>query len=121
MSDRANGGHQEKFQDHGPDIELSGLTDSTTSSSPTPSSQHGGIKYGPAPAGGALHAAVDWFRQLLGGDSKASGWAGGFSPVDSEETDPSYPGATQGACRTSAVLRMRAPFSRAASSSLRAA
>ena len=96
MTDRANGGHQEKLQDDGPDIELSGLIDSPARSDTVPDGQHGGIKYGPAPAGGALHAAVDWFRQLLGGDSKASGWAGGFSPVSSEEPDSSDPGATQG-------------------------
>ena len=96
MSDRANGGHQENFQDDGRDIELSGLTDSPARSDTKPNGEHGGIKHGPAPAGGALHRAVDWFRQLLGGSSNASAWAGGFSPVGSEEADPSYPGATQG-------------------------
>ena len=100
MSDRANGGHQEVSQDDGPDIELSGLIDSPGRSDTNPNGQHGGIKYGPALASRALHAAADWAR-LLGGSSKASAWAGGFSPVGSEEADPSYPGATQGALRAS--------------------
>jgi len=109
MSDRASGGHQQNLQGDGPDIELSGLIDSPASSDTHSNSEHGGIKYGPAPAGGTLHGAVDWFRQLLGGFPKTPGWAGGFSPVDSEESDPSYPGATQGGCRTCVVLRMRTP------------
>ena len=103
MSDRANGGHHEKFQDDVADVELSGLIDSTTGSSPIPDGQHGVDKYGPAPAGGALHAAFDRVRQLLGGSSKADGWAGGFSPVSDDEPDPSYPGATQGVVRAAAA------------------
>ncbi len=111
MSDRANGGHQEKFQDDGPDIELSGLIDSAARSDPIPNGQHGGIKYGPAPAGGGvLHAAVDRLRQLLGGgDSKAAAWAGGFSPVGSEEPDSSDPGATQGVSGAAATLGIEEP------------
>ena len=109
MSDRANGGYQANYHDDGVDIELIAPVDAAAHPSAFLNGQHG-IRYGPAPAGGMLRAAVDRLRQFLSG-SRAAGWAGGFAPVSSEDIDPSaiasqgaIPASLSTSCRDTTLL-----------------